>query len=205
MDYTQIISYILIACAALIALTLHEYAHGYVAHLLGDDTAKNSGRLTLNPIKHIDIIGLLALIVIHIGWAKPVPINPYNFRSRKSGTILVSLAGPLTNFVLALISGLLFKLTHSINEYLSFFFLYSIIINVGVAIFNMLPFPPLDGSKIAASLLPVKLEEYFYKYQQFLVIIVLGLYLLGFVSKIIDPVIDFVLELILNIYGYSLR
>jgi Zn-dependent protease len=205
MNYTDIIDYALIACASLIALTLHECAHGYVAHLLGDDTAKNSGRLTLNPIKHIDIFGLLALIVVHIGWAKPVPINPYNFRSRKSGTILVSLAGPFTNFMLALLAGLFFKLTAAGGGYIRFFFLYCIVINVGFAMFNLLPFPPLDGSKIAAALLPIKLENYFYKYQQYLVIIVLILYMLGFVSKIINPVINFVLEWILNLYGYTLK
>lgn len=190
MNYNTIVEYIIIACVALIAITLHELAHGYTAYKLGDNTAKERGRLTLNPIKHIDPIGLLALIVVHIGWAKPVPINPMNFKSRKNGTILVSIAGPLTNLLLAVVFAILLRLTYGFNLYLSFFFQYGIILNIGLAVFNLLPLPPLDGSKILASLLPIKLERLFYKYQRYLSIIVLVLYITGIIRIVIIPVIQ---------------
>lgn len=198
MDYTQIISYILIVCAALIALTLHEYAHGYVAHLLGDDTAKNSGRLTLNPIKHIDIIGLLALILIHIGWAKPVPINPYNFKNRKNGMLISSLAGPFTNLILAVLFGLLFRVTSFLDlYYLSIFLFIFVQINVGFAIFNILPFPPLDGSKILAAVLPEKWERIFYQYERYLLIVILILYYTGIIPSFIIPIINSITNFLL--------
>ena len=198
MEYTPQ-EYILIACVALIAITLHELAHGYTAYKLGDNTAKEQGRLTLNPIKHIDLIGLIALIVIHIGWAKPVPINPMNFKSRKSGTILVSIAGPLTNLLLAIVFAILLKVTYGLNIYLSFFFRYGIILNIGLAVFNLLPLPPLDGSKIIASLLPIKLERLFYKYQRYLSVIVLILYLTGIIRIVIVPVMQIIYNAIIGL------
>ena len=192
MDYTTIIRYVIIAIVALIAITFHELAHGYTAYLLGDNTAKERGRLTLNPIKHIDPFGLIALIVAHIGWAKPVPINPMNFKSRKSGTILVSIAGPLTNILLALVFAVFFRIIY--NPYVSnypidLFLFYGIYLNIGLALFNLLPFPPLDGSKIFASLLPIKLERLFYKYQRYLFLIVIILYFTNIISSVIDPFI----------------
>ncbi len=194
----QIIIYIFIAIASLISLTLHELSHAYVAHLLGDDTAKNSGRLTLNPLAHIDIVGLLCLIVFRIGWAKPVPVNPYNFRNRKSSMLLVSLAGPLTNLILAILAARIFAFTASTSYYLSLFILLFVRINIGLAVFNILPFPPLDGSKIIASLLPEKLEHFFYKYERYLYIIVLIMYFTGIISKVLYPAINFLYDLFLS-------
>ena len=194
----QIIIYIFIAIASLISLTLHELSHAYVAHLLGDDTAKNSGRLTLNPLAHIDIVGLLCLIVFRIGWAKPVPVNPYNFRNRKSSMLLVSLAGPITNLILAILAARIFAFTASTSYYLSLFILLFVRINIGLAVFNILPFPPLDGSKIIASLLPEKLEHFFYKYERYLYIIVLIMYFTGIISKVLYPAINFLYDLFLS-------
>ena len=194
----QIIIYIFIAIASLISLTLHELSHAYVAHLLGDDTAKNSGRLTLNPLAHIDIVGLLCLIVFRIGWAKPVPVNPYNLRNRKSSMLLVSLAGPLTNLILAILAARIFAFTASTSYYLSLFILLFVRINIGLAVFNILPFPPLDGSKIIASLLPEKLEHFFYKYERYLYIIVLIMYFTGIISKVLYPAINFLYDLFLS-------
>lgn len=199
MDYNTVIEYVIIACVALIAITLHELAHGYTAYKLGDNTAKERGRLTLNPIKHIDPIGLLALIIIHIGWAKPVPINTMNFKSRKSGTILVSIAGPLTNLLLAILFAVLLKVTIGLNLYLSFFLQYGVILNIGLAVFNLLPLPPLDGSKIVASLLPIKLERLFYKYQRYLSLIVLVLYITGIIRIVIIPVIQVIYNAIIGL------
>ncbi len=198
MNLNEAVIYVFIALAALISLTFHEVAHGYSAHLLGDDTAKNAGRLTLNPIAHVDIIGLLCLIVLRFGWAKPVPINPYNFQNRKTGTLLVSLAGPMTNLILAIVFGRVFAWTTSFNYYVSLFLLLFVRINIGLAIFNLLPLPPLDGSKIALSLLPDRIESFFYRYERYLYVVVLIMYFTGVIGKILYPAIDFVSELLLS-------
>lgn len=197
----QILHYVFIGIAALISLTLHEVSHGYVAYLLGDNTAKNQGRLTLNPIKHLDLFGLLALLVIGIGWAKAVPFNPMNFQSRKKGTLLVSIAGPGMNLILALFFGMMFNLfyyTYGLY-YLSLFFYYCMSINAALAVFNLMPLPPLDGSKILASLLPNKAELQFYRYERYFYIVVLILYFVGAISYVLIPAIDFLTNLILAV------
>ena len=161
---------ILSALAVLVVLTIHEYAHGYAASKLGDNTARAYGRLTLNPIKHIDPLGAVCMILFHVGWAKPVPINPRNFKNPKKGMALTALAGPLVNIVMAFISAFLYIALYSIfkdvrfeNEFLFnlventllFFFIFHQI-NIGIAIFNMIPIPPLDGSRILGAVLPTK-------------------------------------------------
>lgn len=147
----------------LIALVVHEYAHARVADAMGDFTPRLTGRLTLNPRAHIDPLGLVMLLVAHFGWAKPVMINPRNFRDWKKGELLVALAGPVSNLVVAFLSltimAALFKLgifSTGIQLVLSMLVLY----NINFAIFNMLPLPPLDGSKVLLVLLP---EEYAYR------------------------------------------
>ena len=153
------------------ALTFHEYAHGLVAYKLGDDTAYRAGRLTLNPIPHLDIIGTIMLFIVHIGWAKPVPVNPYNFQNPRKDLIWVSLAGPAANMVLALLSGLLFRVFNefwhifgpTLAEIIYLMLVYSVMINLILAAFNLIPLPPLDGSKILGGLLQ---GEAAYKYAQ---------------------------------------
>lgn len=200
----KIIYYLMIAMASLFSITLHEYAHGYTAYKLGDPTAKESGRLTLNPIKHIDPIGLIMLIVLKIGYAKPVPVNPYYFEDRKKGMFLVGIAGPATNLVLAIITGRL-AIFISNHAYYSVFIYYVVSfliimmqLNIGYAVFNMLPFPPLDGSKIFASLLPSKWEKLFYQYQKYFYLLVFVLYFIGALDNIIDPVINFICNIIIS-------
>ena len=156
----------------LFSVIIHELAHGSVAYSLGDPTAKYAGRLTLNPLKHLDPLGsiILPLLLfisgssILIGWAKPVPINPYNFKDQKWGTLKVSIAGPLTNFGVAILFGLLIRFLPA-----SFFLLapgmliifsFVVQINIMLAIFNLLPIPPLDGSWILFSLLPPRFEKF---------------------------------------------
>ena len=194
----------MLAAASLISITLHECAHGYTAYFLGDPTAKNSGRLTLNPIKHIDPVGLLMLILLKIGYAKPVPVNPYYFKDRKKGMRLVGLAGPLTNLLLAILAGNMVKIlvntgiySYDVKYYIAMFLLLFTQLNIGYAVFNLLPFPPLDGSKIFVSFLPDKWEAVFYKYQNYFYFVVFALYFIGVLDKIIDPVIDYIYQLII--------
>lgn len=182
-----------------IAIIFHEVAHGFVAYRLGDNTAKEAGRLTLNPLKHLDLTGFLFLLLFKFGWAKPVPINSFNFKNRRLGMILVSLAGPLTNFILAIIFGSV--LGSNIITYDIFFNIIIIAMwyNVMLGVFNLLPFPPLDGSKIFASLLPHKLEFYFYKYEKYLYFILIILIATNSIDKIIGPIISAVLNLMILI------
>lgn len=149
--------------AILLALTIHEFAHGWMALRLGDPTARDAGRLTLNPVAHLDIFGAVMLLLGPFGWAKPVPVNGYYFKKPKRDILLVSAAGPVSNILLAIILGSIHRLlmVHSsgfIDSYphLQQFLLVTILINLGISFFNLLPVPPLDGSKILVSLLPDK-------------------------------------------------
>ncbi|MFC1559739.1 site-2 protease family protein [Candidatus Margulisiibacteriota bacterium] len=136
----------------LIALVIHEFAHAKSADMLGDPTPRYAGRLTLNPIPHIDPIGLLMLMVVRIGWAKPVPINPNNFKDPRTGSAIVSLAGPISNFFSAWLVASLIRLLPfpilEINQYLTIFLINFVWISVALGVFNLLPIPPLDGSHI---------------------------------------------------------
>lgn len=183
----------------LVAIIFHELAHGMAAYALGDNTAKDAGRLTLNPFKHLDPVGFISMLVFRFGWAKPVPINPFNFKKRKRDTILVSLAGPVSNFIIAILIVLVFKLD-IIRNYLVFEILFiTLQYNIMLGIFNLLPFPPLDGSKILASMLPNKMEYYFYKYEKYLYIVLIALIFSDLIGKILSPIITFVINLLLRI------
>lgn len=174
--------------AVLIAITFHEFSHGYAAHLLGDPTPKNQGRLTLNPLPHLDPLGTLMLLVAHFGWAKPVEINPYYFKgNRQRGILLVSLAGPVSNLILALAVAILYNL-FGVTGYLALFFFMLLSINVYLAIFNLIPVPPLDGSKILIGLLPRRMHEYVYKIEAYGPIILILLVLTNVTSKILLPI-----------------
>jgi Zn-dependent protease len=158
----------------LIASTVHEYAHGWAAYKLGDPTAKAAGRLTLNPLKHIDPIGALCMILFRFGWSKPVPINEYNFERREVDTALTALAGPVSNILLALLTALvnlIFKPDPS--SIFAIILMVFASINISLAVFNLLPIPPLDGHKIVRALLPKKLRYYWEKLEKFSIIIIL--------------------------------
>ncbi|WP_051531052.1 site-2 protease family protein [Clostridiisalibacter paucivorans] len=200
MDINNFItSNLLLLPGLLIAITFHELAHGYAAYMMGDPTAKNQGRLTLNPIKHIDPIGFMLLITVKFGWAKPVPINPIYFKKRKTGMIIVSLAGPLTNFVLAIISAFILA-SGILTNYITFTIFKTILMyNIVLGIFNLLPFPPLDGSKVFASLLPTKYEVYFYKYEKYLYLILIILLITGYMDYILWPLINITFSTLLKI------
>ncbi|WP_343343280.1 site-2 protease family protein [Terrisporobacter petrolearius] len=146
-----------------IAISIHEFGHAYSAHLLGDDTAKYDGRMTLNPAKHVDPLGLIMLIVCHFGWAKPVPVNPNNFKNYRVGNIIVSLSGALGNLVGAIACALIVK--YSDMYAIQLIFDNAMWINIGFGAFNLLPIPPLDGWGVISSLLPYKYNEFIYKYE----------------------------------------
>lgn len=194
-----------------IALPVHELAHGWVAFRLGDPTAKNAGRLTLNPFRHLDLIGVLMMYTVGFGWAKPVPVNFSNLKDRRIGTILVAIAGPMSNIILGFISifigGILAKLIEvgviviatekmlQVFAYVALFFYILVSVNINLAIFNMIPVPPLDGSRLISGFVP---EEAFYKfarYEQFiglaffaLVVLVPNNFLSAFIKTFADPI-----------------
>lgn len=182
-----------------VAIIFHELAHGITAYWLGDNTAKDAGRLTLNPLKHIDVIGFIFMLIFKFGWAKPVPVNPFNFKNRKRGMILVSLAGPVSNFLIAIITGFLLSTNIITNKIIFEMLLITIWYNIMLGVFNLLPFPPLDGSKIFASLLPRKLEYYFYKYEKYMYIVLVILIGTNTIDRIMGPVIDTTLNLLIRI------
>ena len=157
-EYLQMVPYTL--PAVLIALVCHEFAHGWASHLLGDPTPKVAGRLSLNPLRHLDPLGTLCLLLFRMGWAKPVPIDPRYYRQPRKGVILVGLAGPATNFVLALLFSLLqglvlrFAPYSWLSQYVYTLFYCCAVINISLGLFNLLPIPPLDGSRILGNLIP---------------------------------------------------
>jgi Zn-dependent protease len=180
---------LLIAPPILLALSFHEFAHAYVANKFGDDTAKQSGRLTLNPLAHLDPLGTIMVFIAHFGWAKPVPVNPNRLRNPKNDMVWISVAGPLANMILALISGILLRIIlnfvggipsqHSIIGILAFMVVMSLQINLALAIFNLFPIAPLDGSKILYGLLPAKHEGVIYFIERYGPFILIGLIIFG--------------------------
>lgn len=152
--------YLMVVVAILLGFGTHEYFHAWAAYSLGDPTAKNSGRLTPNPLVHFDPLGTLLIFIMGIGWGKPVPFNPYNLRNQRWGPSLVGLAGPASNFLNALIVGLLMRFLNLSDPSLITFFSIFIWINLTLGVFNLLPFPPLDGSHIFLNILPVSLENF---------------------------------------------
>lgn len=173
MDF--IIELLYIVPAVLFAISMHEFSHGYVSYKLGDPTPKVMGRISLNPLKHLDPVGTLCLIFFKFGWAKPVSVNPSYYKNKKLGMVLVAIAGPITNFLLAFIgiflTGIVLKIDPSLGSYISevlttFFYFFSLI-NIGLGIFNLIPIPPLDGSKILGALLPTNIYFKYMKYEQY--------------------------------------
>lgn len=199
----QILYYILMIPPLLFSLTVHEYAHGWVAWKLGDPTAKNAGRLTLNPISHLDPIGAIAFIVLRFGWAKPVPVNPSYFKNPLKDMLWVAAAGPAVNLVLAVISAFFYKLILSFGEQIilsqlatAFFrpvlgmLEISVWINLVLFIFNLLPVPPLDGSRILTGILPRDMAHSYMQVERYGFVILILLMMSGIIGKIIGPFIS---------------
>jgi len=202
---------IIMAPPLLLALTLHEYAHGYVAYRLGDPTARNAGRLTLNPLSHLDPIGTIAFFFIRFGWAKPVPVNPIYFKNPRQDMLWVALAGPVTNLLLAITSAVLLKALISTATVIPYstmleailvplynMLVASVWINLVLCIFNFLPIPPLDGGRILTGLLPEDLARTYASFERYGFIVILILAFSGVLGTIIFPVIRFANNLLLS-------
>jgi Zn-dependent protease len=190
--------------ALVFSIIIHEVAHGYVAYRLGDPTARDANRLTLNPIAHIDLMGSillpLFLILVHspvlLGWAKPVPFNPRYFRDVKKGVMLVGLAGPASNLILAAVAAIIFRI-FPFNNIIGLFLIQVCIINVILAVFNLIPIPPLDGSRVVTGFLPSRMISGYLRLERYGFLIVFGLLYLGVLNYILIPIANIILQFLL--------
>ncbi len=212
----EIVGLLISLPGVIIAISFHEFAHAFVADKLGDDTPRNQDRLTLNPLKHLDPVGTILLVFAGFGWGKPVQINPRNFNrdvTMDKGEILVSIAGPAMNFILAIVSafilGALYAFTGLIYndvgaialELLQGF----IIVNIGLGVFNLIPLPPLDGSKIFINLFPYNAKRWIRENSMVFYIIFLAIWITGLAGIIISPIITVLynglIDLVLKLFG----
>lgn len=197
----ELINLLLTIPAVLIAITFHEFAHAFVADKLGDDTPRLQGRLTLNPIAHLDPVGSILLVFAGFGWGKPVMINPRRFTRKinmTTGEALVSIAGPAMNFILAIVFSIIFFTIIKVAPTFIFdqvgmiimnLLQITIIINIGLGVFNLVPLPPLDGSKILKAVLPESMQDFLERNEQIFYYVFLFLWITGIASSIISPVI----------------
>lgn len=197
--------------AVIIAIAFHEFAHAWMADKLGDDTPRMQGRLTLNPLKHLDPVGTILLIFAGFGWGNPVQINTRNFNrnvSMQKGEMLVSLAGPVMNFILAIIFAIILGIVYmfvpstfiltSIGSVIYILLQECVIINIGLGVFNLLPLPPLDGSKIFLNLFPYNTRRWIMEHEQIFYYIFLAIWITGLAGIIISPIINFLYNGLMN-------
>ncbi|MBQ9993656.1 MAG: site-2 protease family protein [Clostridia bacterium] len=198
----------------LLILPLHECAHGWMAYKLGDDTAKRMGRLTLNPLPHIDYVGAACIILVGFGWAKPVPVNPWNFRDRskrKAGMALTALAGPASNFLAAIVGAILlravlcFNMSYDTAMWVAFAFNTLISVNLSLAIFNLIPIHPLDGSRILSFFLPDKYSEFMERNGQLLNFVLIILIMGGALSNVLSFLVNGAYSGIMNAVDWLFR
>lgn len=204
LQYGRLLDLVVTVAAALLCITIHETCHGWAAYRLGDPTAKQAGRLTLNPLRHIDLLGLVCMAVAHFGWAKPVPINPRNFHHFRRDTALTALAGPLSNLVLAVVAFTLYCAGVWLDGYLGepgwlyyilLFLNYITGMSAGLAVFNLFPIPPLDGSKVLYALLPERYYRWLLRYERFGFLVLAVLLITG----VLDGPMNFLLDKLLTV------
>ncbi|HIS69644.1 MAG TPA: site-2 protease family protein [Candidatus Gallacutalibacter stercoravium] len=196
-----------------LVLPLHECAHGWVASKLGDTTARFSGRLTLNPLSHIDPFGAVALLLFGFGWAKPVPINPRNFKNPKAGMAITALAGPVSNLLAAFVGALLYQvvllasgsMSQQVFGWVSVFFIQFVSINIGLAVFNLIPLPPLDGSKILGAFLPDRILYKFYQYETYIMLGVFVLLFTGILSRPLNYIESYLFTFVMRLAAWPFQ
>jgi len=194
--------FLILTAPLLYSVIAHEIAHGWVAYLFGDDTAKRSGRLSLNPLAHLDPVGTLALFIAGFGWAKPVPINYANIRNFRLGLVCVSLAGCVTNIIIAMASLLLLQISAvSANQPIAMMLMVTAKINIMLGALNLIPIPPLDGSRILLGILPQRAQVILVRLEPYGLIVLFGLLFTG----LLDPVITFVQNIIVVLIKAILR
>ena len=202
-----LISFLYTLPAILFCLSVHEFAHAYTAYKLGDRTQKAMGRLTLNPFSHIDIAGFICIALFGFGWGKPVMIDDRNFKNKAAGNALTAFAGPFSNIIMAILFTIILKvllitgvILPTINSMVGSIILNMLILtiqfNVVFAIFNLMPIPPFDGSRVLYFFLPAKGRKYMYKIEQYSFVIVLVILVTGIGSKLVSPIVNFVLGLL---------
>lgn len=212
-DPFQLVLFLFRVPIVLLALSIHEASHGYIAYKCGDPTAKNLGRLTLNPIKHLDLVGTLCMLTFGIGWANPVPVNTRYFKNPRNGMALTAFAGPISNILLSFISIIVFTIiccvanpTSNLALMICFFFYYMHLINLMLALFNLIPIPPLDGSRIAFIFLPDKIYFGIMRYEQIIkFIFLIFIFTTGadLVSNIAYAISDGAITLLTKIPGFE--
>ena len=216
LDWTVPLQLLLRVVPALLCITLHELSHGAVAYLLGDTTARDAGRLTLNPIRHIDPMGLVMMVVFRFGWAKPVPVNMYRFRDPKGGMALTALAGPMSNLLICVVFLFLYGLTYAplyvyarwgaAGRTLQEMFYLTAYISLGMGLFNLLPVPPLDGSKVLFSLLPERAYDQLMRYERYGMLALLALVWSGVLGSPLSSAVAWLFDKLFAVakFGFDL-
>ena len=208
MNWIQLVVLVMGAVASLVCVTVHELSHGLIAYRLGDPTAKLNGRLTLNPVAHVDMVGLFLMLVARVGWAKPVPVDMRNFKNPKRGMAITAIAGPVSNLVLAFVSVAIcsgvywFAPDHPVCAYIMLFFTYMAVLSIGMGLFNLIPMPPLDGSKILFSLLPARIYEFILRYERYVIVAVVLMAWTGFFSGPLWILVRWIMQLLCGITGF---
>lgn len=207
LDFGSLLSMVTRLAAVLLCLTVHESCHGLAAYALGDPTARREHRLSLNPLRHIDWFGLLMMFVAGFGWAKPVPVNPNYFKKPKQGMALTALAGPVSNFLLALLTLLAARIFCDVaayseaNQRILDFLLMVALLSIGLGLFNLLPIPPLDGSKVLFAVLPDRAYNQLMRYERYGMLLLFALVFFDVGSSAFSAAIEWVFELFCRIVG----